>query len=131
MNSEKKNVLLCDDDQAVLDAMSELLQNSGYAVSTAHEHTELMQRLNEGTPDLIILDVRMPERDGIWVAECLQALGSQIPVLFLTGCDSTIFRLYAPFVGAVGYFLKPVNAQLLLQKIKSVFDKTPQRHITA
>ena len=123
--------MVCDDDPHILAALSDLLTQSGYSVSTAQGHHELMARMQEHTPDLLILDVRLPERDGIWIAEGLQVLGSQVPVLFLTGYDSTIYRYYSPFVGAVGYMLKPVNPDALLKKIDAVMQKRQPASIPA
>jgi FixJ family two-component response regulator len=117
-STENRTILICDDDQDVLDAVSSVLREYGYDVVTAHEHTEFMACLQQCNPSVIILDIRMPERDGIWLAEGMQALGSQTPVIFLTGYDSMIYRLYAPFVGSVAYLTKPVDSQLLLAKVE-------------
>ncbi|HEY3320541.1 MAG TPA: response regulator [Planctomycetota bacterium] len=116
--SDARRILLCDDDQGALDCVGKLLDSAGYSVSTAHDYREFMTRLTHDSPDLIILDVRMPERDGFWIAEALQVRGMHTPVIFLTGCDSSIYKLYAPFVGSVAYLLKPVDSDLLLQKVK-------------
>ena len=117
MKTGEKTIFVCDDDQEVLDSVSLLLQSAGYRVLTAHEHKEFMAKLQEATPDLVLLDVRMPERDGYWIAEGLQVLGTKIPIIFMTGYDSMIYRLYAPFVGAVQYFVKPIDPPKLLGKI--------------
>ena len=115
---ESKTICICDDDQAVLDATSALLEQAGYRVLVAHEHRELESAMRDTKPDLLILDVRMPERDGFWVAEGLHALGNTIPIIFMTGYDRWIYRLYAPFVGSVQYLTKPVPPNVLLQKIE-------------
>jgi DNA-binding response OmpR family regulator len=114
----QKTICLCDDDQEILDATSCVLTNAGYNVVMAHDHKELTSKLQDCAPDLIILDVRMPERDGFWVAECLQVLGNTVPIMFMTACDKMIYRLYAPFVGSVEYLTKPVDPRLLLKKIE-------------
>ena len=120
----QKTILLCDDDQDILDSTSLLLRSAGYDVITAHEHRELTTTLQTVTPDLIVLDVRMPERDGFWIAECLQVLGSRIPILFMSSCDQMIYRLYAPFVGAVEYLIKPVQTDVFLNKIERVLRRS-------
>jgi DNA-binding response OmpR family regulator len=117
-------ILICDDDPEALESTSMLLRDAGYDVTAAHEHKEFLARLKEFTPDVIILDIRMPERDGIWIAENLQALGSRIPIIFLTGCSSTIYRLYAPFVGSIGYLTKPADRDTLLKKIARAISNT-------
>jgi DNA-binding response OmpR family regulator len=121
---ETRTVGICDDDPAILDCVAALLQSAGYRVFTAHHHEELARKLQEHSPDLLILDIRMPEHDGCWIAEGLQALGHKIPIIFLTGYDSLIYRLYAPFVGAVTYLTKPVDLTLLLSKVREVLDRS-------
>jgi len=114
----QKTILVCDDDQDILDAVSMALVNAGYKVVTAHEHKELTNQIRLSPPDLIILDVRMPERDGFWIAEFLQVLGVNVPIMFMTAYDQMVYRLYAPFVGAVEYLIKPVDMQILLKKVE-------------
>jgi len=114
---EKKTILLCDDDPEILKSVGMLLESAGYDVHTAHEYRELNAQLKETKPDLLVLDVRMPERDGFNIAESLQALGMNIPIIFMTGYDQLIYRLYAPFVGAVEFLIKPVEPAKLLNHV--------------
>jgi DNA-binding response OmpR family regulator len=118
---------MCDDDRDLLDSLGTFLKASGYQVETASEHNELMEKLREKVPDLLLLDVRMPEKDGFWVAEGLQALGVRVPIIFMTGYDKWIYRFYAPFVGSVYYLVKPIDLQLLLKKIEEALAKVPRR----
>jgi DNA-binding response OmpR family regulator len=117
IDQSKRTICICDDDQEILNATEALLRSAGYEVVAAHEHKELNEKLQTCSPDLIILDVRMPERDGFWIAECLQVLGNKIPIIFMTGQDKLIYKLYAPFVGSVDYLIKPVDADVLLKKV--------------
>ena len=82
-------------------------------------------------PDLLILDVHLPEKDGFWVAENLQNLGVAIPIIFLTGDTRWAYRVYAPFVGPVEYLIKPFDPQVLLNKIKQVLAKTNKHKSTS
>jgi FixJ family two-component response regulator len=123
MSANNKTVLLCDDDQSILDAVSEILFEAGYDVFTSHNHVEFLARMQECNPSVVILDVRMPERDGFWVAEGLQSLGQQVPIIFLSGYDSMIYRLYAPFVGSIAYLTKPVDRNRLLEKVDKAVNR--------
>jgi two-component system, NtrC family, response regulator AtoC len=123
MSANKKTVLLCDDDQSILDAVSDVLLDAGYEVFTSHNHVEFLAQMRHCNPSVIILDVRMPERDGFWLAEGLQSLGKQIPIIFLTGYDSMIYRLYAPFVGSIAYLTKPVDTHRLLEKVHKATNR--------
>lgn len=119
----KQRIFICEDDPETLEALSDLLRSAGYEVRGALGHAEMLQQIQLGSPpDLIVLDVRMPERDGIWVAENLRALGVNVPIIFHTGCDSLIYRLYAPFVGAAAYLTKPCDASVLLSKIEKALE---------
>jgi len=115
---EMRKIVVCDDDPQTLDALAELLSNAGYAVSTAASHTEMLDKFDTAHPDLLILDVRLPEHDGMWIAESLLSHGRNIPIIFHTGCDAPSYRLYAPFVGASAYLTKPCDSAVLLEKIE-------------
>jgi DNA-binding response OmpR family regulator len=122
MDNKKPTIAICDDDPEILNAVETLLSTAGYDVMLAHEHKELTQKLQGNTPDLLILDVRMPERDGFWIAECLQVLGSKIPIMFMTSHDKLIYRMYAPFVGSIEYLIKPVDPTVLLKKVQRALN---------
>ena len=117
MQQVPQTILVCDDDDAILESVSSILTNGGYRVVTAHDHKEFFSVLKSERPSAIILDVRMPERNGLWLAENLQVLGFSTPIIFLTACDSFVYKLYAPFVGAVAYLMKPVDPYVLLEKL--------------
>ncbi len=129
MSNDKKTICVCDDDPHVIDSMTVLLNSAGYAVLSAHDHTELTALLQEAKPDLLLLDVRMPGRDGFWIAECLQVLGNSCPIFLMTAYDRFIYRLYAPFVGTSEYLTKPIDPQSLLEKIKHTLSQSGKRTI--
>ena len=120
-----RTILVCDDDPQTLDTLSELLGNAGYSVSTAADTREMLERLETSKPDLLILDVRLPEHDGMWIAESLLSHGRNIPIIFHTGCDAPSYRLYAPFVGASAYLTKPCDPALLLEKVEEALRPLP------
>ena len=126
MMIEPKTIYMCDDDQDLLKAVSSFLRYSGYRVETASEYKELAEKLREKVPNLLILDIRMPERDGLWIAEGLHVWGSKVPIIFMTGYDKSFNRFYAPFIGSFQYLVKPVALQLLLEKIKQALFAKPK-----
>jgi two-component system phosphate regulon response regulator OmpR len=87
MNRMTQQVLIVDDDPVVRDLVREYLQSHGFAVSVLHDGAGLKRRIEAERPSLVVLDVMMPERDGISALRELRELrdgGEDIPVIFLT-----------------------------------------------
>jgi len=118
-----KHILVCDDDSDILELLNCLLVNAGYSVAVAHEHHEFMQRFHETKPDLILMDVHMPEHDGFWIAERLPT-NERIPIIFITAHDRPVYRVCAPIVGAEDYIAKPFAPEDLLARIKKALQPT-------
>jgi len=116
-----KRILVCDDEDDILDMLAHLLNMTGYAVSTAHDHKEFMAKFHEAKPDLVLLDVRMPEHDGFWIAERLQDM-ERVPIIFITAHDRPVYRMCAPIVGAVDYLAKPIDPDILLARIDKALN---------
>ncbi len=114
----KKRILICDDDPDILGFLELLLQHDGYDAVIASGHAEMQEHLRRGNPDLILMDIRMPEWDGFDIAENLRRSGLLTPIIFVSAHDNTFCRIYAQTLGAVGYFPKPIDAELLLLRIK-------------
>jgi two-component system phosphate regulon response regulator OmpR len=84
MNRMTQQVLIVDDDPVVRDLVREYLQSHGFAVSVLHDGAGLKRRIEAERPSLVVLDVMMPERDGISALRELRDGGEDIPVIFLT-----------------------------------------------
>jgi DNA-binding response OmpR family regulator len=123
--AEQKNIVVCDDNDDILAFLYSLLSNSGFGVTMVHGFGELKEALKTVKPDLFILDVFMPECDGFWIAEELQSQGYQVPIIFMTAFDDPAVRLNAPVSGAVEYFVKPVEPDVLLAKIQKALGVKP------
>ena len=114
----RKNIFVCDDDPDTLELVSHLLRSAGYFVVTAHGHSELLKQMQENEPDLVVLDIRMPECDGFWIAESLRAAGKSAPIIFLTAHDTPGYRLVATLVSkTVGFIVKPFDPEELLKAV--------------
>lgn len=121
----QKNIVVCDDNDDILGFLYNLLRHAGYGVATVHKFSELLLTLETVKPDLFLLDVFMPECDGFWVAEELQSRGYNVPMFFMTAFDDLGVRLNAPAVGAIEYFVKPLDEEVLLQKISHAMGVKP------
>lgn len=118
----KKHILICDDNHDVLEFLAKSLSFAGYEVATAHGYDDFAKAYSARRPDLILLDVRMPERDGFWIAERLQIAHNTVPIIFITAHDRPLYRLCAPIAGAVDYVTKPFEPDDLEKRIKAALQ---------
>jgi len=118
----EKRILACDDDPDILGVIAFLLNDAGYTVETATSHEEFFEKYAGFKPDLILLDVRMPDHDGFWVAQELQRLNNKAPIIFLTAHNRSVYRLCAPIAGAIDFMLKPFDTDVLLARVKKAIN---------
>jgi type II secretory ATPase GspE/PulE/Tfp pilus assembly ATPase PilB-like protein/DNA-binding response OmpR family regulator len=117
----KPLIVVVDDNQDQLKLMERFLSSSGYAVITADSGSDGLGVLGEVKPDLILLDVMMPEMDGYEVCSRLQknSVTAYIPVIFITALGEEQDKARAFAVGAVDYLAKPVQKETLLEKVRT------------
>lgn len=126
MPEEPETILICDDNADILEVVSMIVRRAGYNVLSASGYAEVLPLLESAKPALLISDIRMPDRDGFWIAEHMQMNGLRIPIIFMTAYDSNLYRTYAPFVGSVGFVTKPIDARELVVQIKKALDGDKQ-----
>ena len=119
MNVKRKTIFLIDDDITNLTVGKNALADS-YDVFTLNSGTVMMEMLENLTPDLILLDVNMPEMDGYEAITMLKAneRTANIPVIFLTALNHEETELKGLSMGAIDYIIKPFSAPLLLKRIE-------------
>lgn len=117
------HVLIVDDDQAIRQIVSDVLTAQGWTVNEAADGRELAERLREHQPDLILLDIRLPDQDGLTIAQKLRA-SSDIPIIMLTGLGGDVDRIVGLEVGADDYVVKPFNPRELVARVKAVLRRT-------
>ncbi|WP_019487767.1 response regulator [Kamptonema formosum] len=122
-------ILLVDDEPTNLILLEELLQLKGYNTRSAACGAEALSIARESRPDLILLDVMMPEMDGFEVCERLRQDDSlkTIPVIFITALDDDSSRLKGLEMMADDYLTKPFNSRLLLAKVENVLQLSQMR----
>jgi len=122
-------VLVVDDDPEVVDAVGEALQDDGYRVETATDGATALKSVLEAPPDLIVLDVRMPNLNGWEFCEIVrrQSHTRDVPVLFLTACTEVRDQITAMQVGGSDHLSKPFRLAALRDKVRSLTreSKTP------
>jgi DNA-binding response OmpR family regulator len=122
------SVLVVDDDVDVRSLVSELLARAGYSVSQAPNGREALRLLYDQRPDLIVLDVSMPELDGWATLERIREL-SDVPVVMLSALDAELEKVRAFRGGADDYVTKPFGRQELLARVESVLRRAPAREV--
>lgn len=121
-----KSILIVDDEQDILDLLTFNLQKEGYDTLAAADGDSALELARLSAPDLIILDVMLPGKDG-WevLRELRRDPGTRnIPVVFLTAKDSDIDEVVGLELGADDYIVKPVSMHKLVARVKLAFRKT-------
>src|SRR5881394_2463864 len=120
----KKN-LVVDDDAELVELVCFNLKQAGYATGTASNGVEAIKKARTIVPDLILLDVMMPELDGFAVCEILRrdSTTASIPIMMLTALSSELGRLAGLSSGASDFLPKPFSPRLLIARIEQLLAK--------
>lgn len=134
MEKKQLSVLLVDDEPDILEFLNYNLSRENFSVSTAKDGIEALQAARKMKPDLIILDIMMPEMDGIEVCTELRkdpAFSDTIIILLTARCED--YSQVAGFdAGADDYICKPVKPRVLISRINAILKRTQgQKRITA
>jgi two-component system, OmpR family, response regulator len=120
-------LLVVDDEDTIRELLCGSLRFAGYEVASAGSGAEALRASISGRPDLVLLDVRMPDGDGFEVARRMRAAGSpEVPVIFLTARDEVHDRLAGFEAGGDDYITKPFSLDEVLARIKAVLKRTRQ-----
>jgi len=122
MVSMKPQILVVDDDEMIAASVRRALVYEGYAVVVANDGAEALRVARDHQPDLMILDVMMPEIDGIEVCRRIREDGD-VPVLMLTARDTVADRVLGLDSGADDYLVKPFAYEELLARVRSLLRR--------
>jgi len=117
---------LVDDDEAIRRSAGFMLKTSGYKVNSYASGIELLKEAKDLQPGCILLDVRMPEMDGLQVQQALQERGVGYPVIVMTGHGDVGVAVQAMKAGAVDFIEKPFERAVLLSTIEEGFSRLEQ-----
>jgi len=117
-------ILVVDDEPSVRDALDRALRMDGYRVQLASDGTEALDALAHTPPDAIVLDVLMPEPDGLEVCRRLRAAGDRTPVLMLTARDAVPDRVRGLDAGADDYLVKPFALEELGARLRALLRRS-------
>jgi len=119
-----RTIVAVDDEPAVRDALERALRTAGYGVRTASNGVEGLAAVGEIHPDLVVLDVLMPEMDGFEACRRLREGGDRTPVLMLTARDAVGDRVEGLDAGADDYVVKPFALDELLARIRALLRRS-------
>lgn len=115
----EKKVLVVDDEPSVCDVLKEFLESNGYNVSVAYSGDEAIAAYQKDRPDVVLLDVRMPGKDGLETLREIKAFDSSAIVIMVTAVHKENVVRQALEDGASDYITKPINPQSLELAIRT------------
>ncbi len=126
----QQTIALVDDDRNILTSVAMALEAEGFKVKTYNDGEEGLQGITADTPDLVVLDIKMPRMDGMEVLAKLREK-SALPVIFLTSKDDEVDEVIGLRMGADDYITKPFSQRLLIERIRALLRREALRHQVA
>lgn len=116
-------LLVIDDDSAVTDLLSLLLRSNGFEVSATNNSTEGLSIIRDASPDVVILDLMMPEMDGWQICKAVREF-SQVPIIILSALNDPSMIASVLDAGADDYLTKPTPSRVLIAHINRLINRT-------
>jgi two-component system, OmpR family, alkaline phosphatase synthesis response regulator PhoP len=127
--AKKTSILLVEDEENLQEALKLNLELEDYEVTSAYDGIEALKAIQQEHFDLMILDVMLPEMDGISVCEAIRLQNNDIPILILSARNSSADRVLGLKKGADDYLTKPFNLEELLLRVNKLVDKSKRLSI--
>jgi len=118
-----KTILLVDDEPTLLETLAWNLQNAGYRIITARDGASALEQAQATSPDLVVLDLMLPELDGLTVCRSLRQV-SDVPILILTARTGELDKIVGLESGADDYMTKPFSLGELQARIRALLRRT-------
>lgn len=119
-----QKVLVVDDEQSIVTLLKYNLETAGYIVEVAYDGEEALQKVESSQPDLIVLDVMLPEKDGIEVCKTIRSDKNLVPILMLTAKDDEFDRVLGLELGADDYMTKPFSPREVVARVKAILRRS-------
>jgi two-component system, OmpR family, response regulator len=123
-NTPEARLLVVDDEPSIRELLTASLRFAGFEVVPAADGAQALKLAEQHRPDLVVLDVMLPDMDGFTVTRKLRERGSQMPVLFLTARDETSDKVQGLTVGGDDYVTKPFSLEEVVARIRAVLRRT-------
>ncbi len=124
MEKRRKRILLVDDEANVRTVFSDVLRRESYIVKGVEDGPEAIKAVKEETFDLAVVDLKMPQMDGIEVLENIKKIKPQLPVIIYTGCGSVTSAVESMRKKAADYLSKPFSPDELKLSIRKALEGT-------
>ena len=121
-DSFRASVLVVDDEAAIRDSLHMILEYEGYRVEEAGNGTQALNKVAERAPDAILLDIKMPEMDGLELLKALRERGYEMPVLMISGHADVATAVEATRRGAFDFFEKPLQRERVLVALRNAVE---------
>jgi two-component system OmpR family response regulator len=121
---ENVKVLIVDDEPNIRDLLSTSLRFAGFSVHAVANGADAVNAAEKGEPDIILLDVMLPDMNGFSVTKKLRSMGINAPVLFLTARDETEDKITGLTVGGDDYMTKPFSLDEIVARINAILRRT-------
>jgi DNA-binding NtrC family response regulator len=122
--SAKGSILVIDDEQEIRESLAQLLKLEGYKADSAATGEEGLKRIDNGIFDLVLLDINLPDRNGLELLQHIKGNSPEIGVIMITAYDSSQMAFQASKQGAESYITKPWDNDKLLLEVRNVLDKS-------
>lgn len=119
-----QKVLVVDDEQSIVTLLKYNLETAGYIVEVAYDGEEALQKVESSQPDLIVLDVMLPKKDGIEVCKTIRSDKNLVPILMLTAKDDEFDRVLGLELGADDYMTKPFSPREVVARVKAIIRRS-------
>ncbi len=126
---ENVKVLIVDDEPNIRDLLSTSLRFAGFSVHAVGNGADAVNAAEKGAPDIILLDVMLPDMNGFSVTKKIRSMGITAPVLFLTARDETEDKITGLTVGGDDYMTKPFSLDEIVARINAILRRTKQAEI--
>ncbi len=123
MTNNLPSILLVEDEQNLHEALKLNLEMEGYEVTSAYDGKEALQKIATAYFDLIIMDIMLPEIDGITITENIRVHNNDVPILMLSAKNSSADKIIGLKKGADDYLTKPFNLEELLLRVAKLIEK--------
>ena len=126
---ENIKVLVVDDEPSIRDLLSRQLRFAGFSVAAVSNGNDAVLAAEKSTPDIILLDVMLPDMNGFSVTKAIRAKGIEVPVLFLSARDEEADRVTGLTVGGDDYVTKPFGLDEVVARIHAILRRTKSKEV--
>ncbi|PNZ29450.1 response regulator transcription factor [Staphylococcus rostri] len=118
-----QKVLVVDDEHSIVTLLKYNLEQAGYHIDVAQDGEEALAKVDEVKPDIVVLDLMLPKKDGIEVCKTIRANKNSVPILMLTAKDDAFDRVLGLELGADDYMTKPFSPREVVARVKAILRR--------